>query len=140
MQSLFAEWYEHGGDWLQTSVMQEASRQKVDESRGTEKMTSWKALREKYGKKTAEKIRDNKKRLEAARDPKTEPRPFWFPHPEASEDPDTRIVCWEAFRSCSYVNTLYFRILTQHTYTLQVTCYLYIYIIDIIRGNDSTYI
>ena len=40
MQSLFAEWYEHGGDWLQTSVMQEASRQKVDESRGTEKMTS----------------------------------------------------------------------------------------------------
>ncbi|OLP79828.1 hypothetical protein AK812_SmicGene39841 [Symbiodinium microadriaticum] len=91
MQSLFAEWYEHGGDWLQTSVMQEASRQKVDESRGTEKMTSWKALREKYGKKTAEKIRDNKKRLEAARDPKTEPRPFWFPHPEASED-------WEMFR------------------------------------------
>ena len=61
-------------------------------------MISFKALKEKYGKKTAERIRDNKKLLELSRDMNIDPRPYWFKHPDAGEDQATgfpRIIIWE---------------------------------------------
>ena len=73
-----------------TSVMQEATKKVSDESRGKQAMVSYKALKEKYGAKTASKIRDKKKAEEQNRNPKLEPRALWFPHPEANEDPATR--------------------------------------------------
>lgn len=55
-------------------------------------MVSFKALKEKYGKRLAEKMRDNKKQLELGRDPKTDARPFWFKHPDAGDDPATSYI------------------------------------------------
>ncbi|CAE7840821.1 unnamed protein product [Symbiodinium sp. CCMP2592] len=90
---LFNEWYKSGQDFMGTTIMQEASQRISDESRGKQIMMSFKAMKEKYGKKTAEKIRDRKKEEEKHRNPNLEPRAFWFAHPEAIDDPD-----WEMFR------------------------------------------
>ncbi|CAE7238355.1 unnamed protein product [Symbiodinium sp. CCMP2592] len=87
---LFNEWYKSGQDFMGTTIMQEANQRISDESRGKQIMMSFKAMKEKYGKKTAEKIRDRKKEEEKHRNPNLEPRAFWFAHPEAIDDPATR--------------------------------------------------
>ena len=87
---LFQQWYNSGQDFMGTSVMQEARQQVSDESKGKQAMISFKAMKDKYGKKTAEKIRDRKKEEESCRNPKLEPRALWFKHPEAHDDPATR--------------------------------------------------
>ncbi|CAE7498406.1 unnamed protein product, partial [Symbiodinium sp. CCMP2592] len=87
MQALFHDWHKNNGDWTRTAAYQESERKTSEESKGKQKMISFKALKEKYGKKSAERIRDNKKQLEQLRDEKVDPRPFWFKHPD-----------WEMFR------------------------------------------
>ena len=74
-------------DFLKTSVYQEAQRRVTDEAKGKSVMQSFKHLKEKFGRRTAEKIRDKKKDLEARRDSTMEPRAWWFAHPEAQDDP-----------------------------------------------------
>ncbi|CAE7699653.1 unnamed protein product [Symbiodinium sp. CCMP2592] len=87
LQALFHDWHQNGGDWMRTAAYQESERRTSDESKGKQKMISFKALKEKYGKKLAERIRDNKKQQEGSRNAKVEPRPFWFKHPD-----------WEMYR------------------------------------------
>ncbi|CAE7804138.1 FAM120B [Symbiodinium sp. CCMP2592] len=91
MQSLFHDWHQNGGDWLRTTLYQEVERKTSEKSKGKQKMVSFKALKEKFGKRNAERIRDNKKQLEQSRDGNREPRPHWFKHPDAGDD-------WEMFR------------------------------------------
>lgn len=74
-------------DFLKTSVYQEAQRRVTDEAKGKSVMQSFKFLKEKFGRRNAERIRDRKKDLEAKRDSIAEPRAWWFPHPEALDDP-----------------------------------------------------
>ncbi|CAE7310398.1 unnamed protein product, partial [Symbiodinium sp. CCMP2592] len=90
--ALFQEWYKGGQDFMATTIMQEATKKVSDEARGKQVMMSFKAMKDKFGKKSAERIRDRKKEEEKNRNVKTEPRPFWFSHPEL-DDPD-----WEMFR------------------------------------------
>ncbi len=74
---------------MEMSMVQEAQKKVLDRSKGKESMWSFKSLREKYGRRTAERIRDNKKSKELSRDPAREPRPHWFTHPEVGDDPAT---------------------------------------------------
>ncbi|CAE7377248.1 hypothetical protein AK812_SmicGene39206 [Symbiodinium microadriaticum] len=87
LQGLFQDWFSHGMDFLKTSVCQEAQRRVTDEAKGKSVMQSFKHLKEKFGRRNAERIRDRKKDLEAKRDSIAEPRAWWFPHPD-----------WEMFR------------------------------------------
>ncbi|OLP73181.1 hypothetical protein AK812_SmicGene47682, partial [Symbiodinium microadriaticum] len=61
-----------------------------DEAIGKQKMLSYKTLKEKYGKQTADKIKDRKKGEEKTRDAFKDPRPRWFQHSECPDDPATR--------------------------------------------------
>ena len=89
LQALFHDWRTNNRDFLRTSLYQEAERKTSEESKGKQKMISYKALKEKFGKRNAERIRDNKKQLEQSRDHTKESRPHWFKHPDAAEDPAT---------------------------------------------------
>ncbi|CAE7491431.1 unnamed protein product [Symbiodinium necroappetens] len=68
LQGLFHDWFSHGMDFLKTSVYQEAQRRVTDEAKGKSVMQSFKYLKEKFGRRNAERIRDRKKDLEAKRD------------------------------------------------------------------------
>ena len=70
-----------------TTIMQEAKKTTTDTSSGKEQMRSFKHLRETFGRKNAEKIRERKKQQELTRDVVAEPKPWWFAHPEAGDDP-----------------------------------------------------
>ena len=80
-----------GEDWLQTSIVLNATRTNNDSKIGRAVMKSFKSLCEQFGEKTAKDIRARKYEQERHRNPQVEPEPFWLEHPDCpgNKDPET---------------------------------------------------
>ncbi|CAE7720406.1 unnamed protein product [Symbiodinium sp. CCMP2456] len=66
----FEEWMRADQDWTQTSLVLEAQRISTEQNKAKECMKPFKHLREQYGKKAAESMRQRKYEAEKCRDPR----------------------------------------------------------------------
>ncbi|CAE7527526.1 unnamed protein product [Symbiodinium sp. CCMP2592] len=83
----FQQWLDAGEDWANTQLVIEATRVNEEKFKAKEIMRSYKSLLDQYGKKTADNIRARKYEKEKNRDPKTDPKPYYMPHPDGIDDP-----------------------------------------------------
>ena len=68
--------------------MMDAQRVQEEKNRGREVMKPYKWLRETFGKKTAEGLRERKRAQEKDRNPALDPKPYVMNHPDGIEDPE----------------------------------------------------
>lgn len=73
---------------MSTRLVLEAKRVQEESNKGREIMLPYKKLRERYGKKTADGIRERKKLAEQQRDPRVDPKPYFLEHPDGIDDPE----------------------------------------------------
>ena len=74
---------------MQTRLVLESKRVQEESNKGREIMLPFKKLRERYGKKTAEGLRDRKRLAEQQRDPRIDPKPYVLEHPDGIDDPES---------------------------------------------------
>ena len=74
---------------MQTRLVLESKRVQEESNKGREIMLPFKKLRERYGKKTAEGLRDRKRLAEQQRDPRIDPKPYALEHPDGIDDPES---------------------------------------------------
>ena len=86
----FQQWLDAGEDWAATQLVIEATRVNEEKLKAKEIMKSYKSLCDKFGKKTADSIRQKKYDKEKLRDPRTDPKPYHMPHPDGIDDPEPR--------------------------------------------------
>ncbi|CAK9068949.1 unnamed protein product [Durusdinium trenchii] len=79
-----AEWLSSGQNWMNSSIVANASRSKQQKKRGTYIMMEYKALKAKYGTALAKQIRDEKKDFEEKKEPGDE-CVYWMRHPDCGE-------------------------------------------------------
>ena len=84
---------------MSTRLVLEATRVQEESNKGREIMLPFKKIRERYGKKSAEALRERKKLAEQQRDPRVDPKPYVLDHPDGIDDPEP----WTLLRLDRYV-------------------------------------
>ena len=82
MQSIFKLYMESGEDWHQCSLVQNNSRKNKRVRTGNEVYKTYRTLVKDYGQEAADKIRTEKKSLQARLGDAYEDSPYWMKHPD----------------------------------------------------------
>ena len=81
MSQLYEDYLSSGENWMQSSVMVNATRRSTQRRKGKYRMIEFKSLKEKYGVSVAKTLRDQKKDQESTK-PSHDGVTYWMEHPD----------------------------------------------------------
>eukprot|EP00435_Cladocopium_sp_Y103_P019719 s3370_g4.t1 len=80
LAQLFEDYLSSGENWMQSSVVINATRKSTQRRRGKFKMVEYKMLKQTYGQAIAKQLRDSKKELQASNP--SDGITYWMEHPD----------------------------------------------------------
>lgn len=81
LAQLYEDFLSSGENWMQSSIVCNATRKATQRRRGKFKLVEYKMLKQTYGQAIAKQLRDGKMELQASKDP-SDGVVYWMEHPD----------------------------------------------------------